>query len=156
MPRSKNITPLERKFARGLAMGISQGEAMRRARDADDLTPSIRAYASKVAKRPMVRELVERLQANLRIADLDSVGEAWSDLRNVMKKAEDKENYNAVASLMRQRLTGLGALETKLNITGHIDDKTLLERLTGGDKDKIEALSQMLTPDTFEDEETKH
>ena len=152
MPRPKGLTVVERKFARLRASGVPQGEAMRQAKDADEMTSSLSSYACTVEKRAIVQAQIASLKKNYAIADLDSVGEAWSDLRALLDKSTDKENYNAAAALMRQRLQGLGALKDHVTIVSQTTDKALIERMTDGNTDKAAELRKLLQTDTFDDD----
>jgi len=153
--KKRELTGTERIFARGVAEGKTLAESYRIAVDRDEITAGMKVNASKMNKRPWVQEQVRRLRDGFQIHDLDSVGQAWSDLLNLLKAAEGSQNYSAAANLMRQRLTGLGALETRLRVTNAIDDNQLIDTLSGGDEAKRQTLLELLGADSF-DSTTKH
>ena len=162
MPIKKTLNARERYFCQFLARGVGQGVAWQRAIEADtgeikELTNSLRSQASQKAKQPWIVEHLERLLDNAAVTDIDSIGQAYNDMRDLLKKAENKENYNAAAQLTRLRLQAIGALKNEVYVQSSIDDKILIDRLANGDPVKIAALKEMLTPDSFEEEtETTH
>lgn len=143
-----------RVFARHLAMGATQADAYRAAygRDKGVNDNSTKVSACKLARRPEIQARVAELLKESKVTDLDSVGEAWSDLRNLYKTTVDKEQFTAASSLMRQRLQGLGALKDNLTIqTDNVSDDYIIDRLSQGDPDKAAMLKAIVGQDSFDD-----
>ncbi len=154
------LSPKEMQFAVGLAKGLNQANAYRAAFNPKPTTTaeSINVSASRLAKNPNVQLRVSALLAEMRIKDIDSVGEAWKELLELVKEARDKENFNAAAALMRTRLTGLGALQTRLHVTqsNTMSDEALVQRLSGGDEHVAKLLHAIIGSDAFDDGAARH
>jgi hypothetical protein len=153
------LTPQQEAFTVGLAKGYSQSDAYRSAYNVKPTTTaeSVHVSASRMAKRPNVQSRVRQLLSEVRIADIDNVGQAWRDLLDIYEDARDEKNYNAAAQLMRQRLTGLGALKHDFPITHHrtLTDEQIVKRLAGDDERMAAMLRSIIVPDSF-DEPVRH
>ena len=147
------LTPQQEAFAVALATGYSQADAYRHAVNVRPGTKdsSIHVSACKMAADPNVRQRVHQLLSEARIVDIDNVGQAWRDLLDVLQEARDEKNFTAVAALLRQRLTGLGALQHHLHVTQHnsMSDEQIVNRLAGGDESIAVALRAILGTDSF-------
>ena len=149
------LTPQQERFAVALAKGLSQADAYRSAYRLKPQTTaeSVYAAASRVAKDPQVKSRVRQILSEARIVDIDNVGQAWRDLLDVLQEARDEKNFTAVAALLRQRLTGLGALQHHLHVTQHssMSDEQLVKRLAGDDESIAIALRAILGADSFDE-----
>ena len=154
------LTPQQEAFAVALAKGYSQSDAYRAAYNVKPTTTaeSVHVSASRMAKRPNVQSRVRQLLSESRIADIDNMGQAWRDLLDIYQEARDEKNYNAAAQLMRQRLTGLGALQQHLTITHRdsMSDEQVIKRLAGDDEKKAAVLRSIIGTDSFDDEPVMH
>ena len=153
------LTPQQEAFAVARAKGYSQADAYRLAVNVRPTTKdtSIHVNACKMAADHNVKQRVRVLLSESRIADLDSVGEAWDHLLKLIDKAEDEGNMTAVAALMRQRLTGLGAMKHDITITHRdmLSDGQIIKRLAGDDERKAAVLRSIVGSDSF-DEPVRH
>lgn len=143
---STGLHPNEEKFCRYLATGMNQSEAYRAAHSKDRVDrlskDQIAVRASKMAGRQGIRERVRQLLDEAKISDLDNLGRAFTDLMRFIEKAEDKQNFTALAALMRLRLQLLGALKdnVSLKVEEGISDEELVKRLS----EKNPALASVL------------
>ena len=154
------LTPQQEAFAMALVKGLSQADAYRAAYNVKPTTAAESVYcsASRLAKDPHVQSRLRVLLKESRIADLDSVGEAWDHLLKLIAKAEDEGNMTAVAALMRQRLTGLGALKHDITIThrDRLSDEQIVKRLAGDDERKAAMLRSIIGTDSFDEDSVQH
>lgn len=130
------LTPAQDRFCTLLARGIPQIQAYRQAgfaKRAKDETAAPKACL--LAKQPKVQARIAELLKASGVADLDSVGQAYSDLLRVMTKAEAEGNMTAYAALSRQRLQVLGMLRDNVSLTveNSSSDSDLIQRLAAGD-----------------------
>ena len=147
------LTARERQFCRNLCKGMTQLAAYRAAgygKRANDTTA--KAKASRMAGRDIVRATVaEMLQAS-GVKDLDSVGQAFSDLLQDIASARAQENWTAVAALTRQRLQVLGMLTDRMSVTveNSASDSELAARLAGDDPERQRLIASMLGKSSFD------
>ena len=110
------LTAKQARFATLVARGATQANAYRQAYESQNMTPnSVRVEASKLAKRPAVREAIKALQAEDAIV-LDAtqqLSEEWT-LNRLRTFAEN----NAVSPSVRVR-----ALEIIAKILGMFKDR---------------------------------
>jgi hypothetical protein len=121
---------------------MSQSDAYRRAYNVQRAKPkTVHEKASRLFARDKVKARVRELLRQARVTDIDSVGEAFDHLLRLLEKAEKDGNYNAAAQLMRQRLQTHGLLRDRivLSAESQLSDEQLLERLSGGDPERLAA-----------------
>lgn len=156
------LTIQEAQAAAFRAQGMSQSDAYRRAYNVKRAQPkNVHERACRLFARPKVKARVEELLRGAKVQDIDSVGQAFDHLLRLLEKAEADGNYNAAAQLMRQRLQTHGMLRDRivLSAESQLSDDQLIERLSGGDPEKLAAAQLLLgAKDGFDvaDEETLH
>ncbi len=156
------LTPQEAQAAAYRAQGMSQSDAYRSAYNVKRAKPkTVHEKASRLFARDKVKARVRELLRGAKIQDIDSVGQAFDHLLRLLEKAEADGNYNAAAQLMRQRLQTHGMLRDRivLSAESQLSDEQLIERLAGGDPERLAAARLLLGvaegfPDTFD--ETRH
>ncbi len=89
---------------------------------------------------------MRELLRGAKVQDIDSVGQAFDHLLRLLEKAERDGNYNACAQLMRQRLRAHGMLRDRivLSAESQLSDEQLIDRLSGGDPERLAAARVLL------------
>jgi hypothetical protein len=157
------LTPQQAQAAVYRAQGMSQSDAYRRAYNVRRAKPkTVHEKASRLFAQDKMKARVRELLRQARVTDIDSVGQAFDHLLRLLEKAEQDGNYNAAAQLMRQRLQTHGLLRDRivLSAESQLTDEQLLERLSGGDPERLAAARVLLGagdgfPENYEGE-TKH
>jgi hypothetical protein len=141
------LTIQEAQAAAFRAQGMSQSDAYRQAYNVKRARPkNIHERACRLFARPNVKTRVEELLRGAKVEDIDSVGKAFDSLLRLLEKAIADGNYNAAAQLMRQRLQAHGMLRDRLVLSAEnlLTDEQLIERLSGGDPEKLAAARLLL------------
>lgn len=102
--------------------------------------------ASKMAAKPRVAIRIGALLDTKKIADLDNIGRYFIDLMRFIQKAENKENFTALAALMRLRGQAIGALKDSVTVNWEqtVTDDELIKRVSGQNPMLAKALAASL------------
>ena len=87
-----------------------------------------------------------------RVQDIDSVGQAYTDLLSDMASAREAKNWTALAAFTRTRAQILGMVKEGLHVSfeASLSDDQLIKALAAGDSNKDAVLRTMLgTSDGF-------
>ena len=131
-----NLKPGDERFAACLALGMNQSQAYRNSHECKTVTPAqLNTRASKLAKKDSIRERVQALVNEAKVADLDSIGRAYKALLDDMAAAKEAKNWTALATFHRMRLQVLGMLTDNLTVTVEqsMSDDELAKRIAGDD-----------------------
>lgn len=151
------LTAKQEKFARGIAAGLNQSDAYRAAYSGSRMTPKqVWEEASKLRHKPKVSQRIEELLRVARIEDLTSVGKELRRTMDLQQEALSDRNHAAVASFQRQLNGAVGLADRRivLSYERSLSDQELLERLSGGDPEKLAAARMLLgAPEGFREAE---
>ncbi len=157
-----NLTPKQEKFAVGVAAGLTQADAYRAAYSASRMKPEqVWQEASKLRQNHKVARRIDDLLKVARTEDVTNLGREIRRTIDLQQAALADGNHNASAAYQRMLMKTVGALQDRLVLTveSSLSDKELIERLSGGDPERLAAARVLLGaaegfPDTFD--ETRH
>jgi hypothetical protein len=157
-----NLTPKQEKFAVGVAAGLTQSDAYRAAYSASRMKPEqVWQEASRLRRNYKVARRIDELLKVARTEDVTNLGREIRRTIDLQQAALADGNHNASAAYQRMLMTTVGALRDRLVLTveSSLSDKELIERLAGGDPERLAAARVLLGaaegfPDTFD--ETRH
>ena len=163
-----NLTAKQEKFALGVAAGLNQSDAYRMAYSASRMQPKqVWEEASKLRRNPKVAQRIEGLLKAARVQDITNLGREIRRTIDLQQEALAAGNHNASAAYQRMLMTTVGALRDRLVLTveSSLSDKELIERLSGGDPERLAAARVLLgaaegfpegTPPEDHESETRH
>jgi hypothetical protein len=153
------LTPKEERAAALRARGYSQADAYRATHNVSRATAkTIHEKASRLFARKEIRARVRDILREARIEDIDSIGQAFSDILDDIQAAREARNWAAVMAGQRLRAQVHGMLIQKVRIEDNTSDEELIRRLSGGDPAKAAVLYEILgAGNSFDDAaETQH
>jgi ATPase subunit of ABC transporter with duplicated ATPase domains len=116
--------------------------------------------ASRLRRNYKVARRIDELLKVARTEDVTNLGREIRRTIDLQQEALAAGNHNASAAYQRMLMTTVGALERRLVLTveSSLSDKELIERLSGGDPERLAAARVLLgAPDHFtEPVETRH
>lgn len=145
------LTARERIFAELMCKGMRPKDAYRQAGFAKRATEKQATNnAAAKAQQPAIVAHMAGWLRQARISDIDSPGEAVSDVKQAFYKAIDMDNLTAAAALGRLRFQANGIAEkTSITIEATFSDVDLLRRIAGDDEQKVGLLKSLLSTETF-------
>ena len=141
------LTVKQGQFAALVARGLNYSDAYAQVFQYKRMSQkTVNEKASRLAADGKVRARVRVLLEEARVADVDDAAVAFNDLLRHLRKAEEAENWTAVASFDRLRLQHHELLKTDLVITsgGPERDRQIIESLAGDDPVKRKALKLIM------------
>ncbi len=144
------LTVKQGKFAALVARGLNYSDAYAQVFKCKGMSQkTVNEKASRLAADGKVRARIRAILEEARVADVDDAAVAFNDLLRHLRKAEDAENWTAVASFDRLRLQHHGLLKNDLVITsgGPERDRQIIDSLAGDDPVKRKALKLIMGSD---------
>ena len=141
------LTVKQGQFAALVARGSNYSEAYSQVFKCKRMSQkTINEKASRMAANSKVKARVREILQAARIDDVDHANVAFNDLLRHLRKAEEAENWAAVAALDRLRLQHHGLLKTDLVLTsgGLERDRQIIESLARDDPVKRAALKLIM------------
>ena len=161
--KTVTLTAKQEKFAVGISAGLSQSDAYRAAYNAVRMKPKqVWEEASRLRHNYKVAARIEELLKTARIEDVTNLGREIRRAIDLQQAALEDGNHNAAAAYQRMLMKAVGALQDRLVLTveSQLSDEQLLEKLSGGDPEKLAAARLLLgAPSGFPenyDGETRH
>ncbi len=142
-----NLTAKQEKFTVGVAAGLTQSDAYRMAYNASGMQPKqVWEEASKLRRKPKVAQRIEELLRAARVQDITNIGREIRRTMDLQQEALAAGNHNASAAYQRMLMTTVGALQQRLVLTveSSLSDQELIERLSGGDPERLAAARVLL------------
>ena len=143
------LTVKQGKFAALVARGLNYSDAYAQVFQYKRMSQkTVNEKASRLAADGKVRARIRAILEEARVADVDDAAVAFNDLLRHLRKAEEVENWTAVASFDRLRLQHHGLLKADVPVdTGAVRDRELIAALAGEDPEKLAALRLIMGSD---------
>ena len=146
LPPPALLTQKQAEFVECMARGMSAKDAYKAAYQTDANDNAVRADASKLRRNPAVALALRELLRSRRLADMDSIGELVADTKADQEAARQAGAHAAVVAANRLRGNWLGVERQTLVLRPEslMSDEELIERLGGGDPERLAAARNLL------------
>ena len=141
------LTAKQDKFAVGIAAGLTQSDAYRAAYNAVRMkADQVHVEASKLRKNPKIAIRIDEMLKVARTEDVTNLGREIRRTMDLQQEALAAGNHSASASYQRMLMQTVGALREHLVLSheASLSDNDLLERLAGGDPERLAAAKVLL------------